>query len=101
MLVCIKKHEDFNETTRQNDIAIIILNKEATLNDVNKIACLPNRLTYPNVDNQVNAFNWNDLFRNSANTDVRLSLLNSSDCNVNYMFNESSQICAGKLKFTI
>ena len=28
MLVCIKKHEGFNETTRQNDIAIIILNKE-------------------------------------------------------------------------
>ena len=91
------KHENFNETTRRNDIALIILNKEAILNDFNKIVCLPNRLVHPSMDNQVYAFNWNDLFKLSTNTDVKLTLLNYTYCNGYDVCNNCSQICAGKL----
>ena len=82
--------------TRQNDIALLILKQNVTLDPFTKIACLPNELAFPNLDKQVYAFNWNDLFKLSTNTDLKLSLLNDSDCSSYDSFCNNSQICAGK-----
>ena len=54
------------DITLINDIALLILNEEVTLDLFTSIACLPNKLAYQNLDNQVFAFNWNDLYKLST-----------------------------------
>ena len=68
-----------------------------TLDAFTSISCLPNRLVYPNNDTEVYAFNWNDLFKLSTNTDLKLNLQNNYDCySIDDMFNDTLKLCAGK-----
>ena len=98
MRVFIKKiiiHDNFNKTTRDNDIAIIILEKQVDLNSYIRIACLPNITSndYLDINQSVYQFNTNGLFRMDENAENELKVVDGSFCDIK----SSSQICAGKI----
>ena len=96
--VFIKKiiiHANYNKATRDNDIAIIILEKQVDLNTNIRIACLPNITADDdlNINESVYQFNTNGLFRSDENVDNEFKIVDGSLCDIkNY-----SQICAGKI----
>ena len=99
MRVFIKKiiiHANYNKTTRDNDIAIIILEKQVDLNSNIRIACLPNITTneYLGINQSVYQFNMNGLFRQGENFDNELKVVDGSLCDIE----SSSQLCAGKFQ---
>ena len=97
MRVFIKKiiiHANFNKTTRDNDIAIIILDKQVDLNSYIRIACLPNITSndYLDINQSVYQFNTNGLFRMDENAENELKVVDGSLCDIKSF----SQLCAGK-----
>jgi hypothetical protein len=54
----IIKHEDYDEKTLRNDIAIFVLKNEVKLSDLVQIACLPDYRVkrYPISDNNVESW---------------------------------------------
>lgn len=66
------KHEKYVNSTFQNDIALLILDKTITLNAYIKVACLPEASTsYPPVDKKVLVSGWG-LISNDGKTPDKL-----------------------------
>ena len=97
-------HENYNENTKLNDIAIIKLSKVLELNQYIQIACLPSADTkfYPQSNIDCWTLGWGKLGTNIQPDelyDVKLTIYNSSMCDmVAYGVPKiwESQICAGE-----
>ena len=89
--VKLVRHENYNEITKQNDIAIIKLAKPIILTREIQVACLPTKSFksyFPN-DRSCWTIGWGKLVENGKDTDelynVKLNMYNSSMCqNVAY-----------------
>ena len=112
------KHESYNETTVLNDIAILKLAEEVTLNEYVQISCLPEVKSFPFVTNKNDLINetttmaiavgWGllneyDDFPPMKMNNVKLIVYNESMCeNVTVVeFSVSTKICAGYLIFVL
>ncbi len=83
----VTRHGYYDSNSNLNDIALVVLNKEASLNQDVQIACLPNPMVsiYPN---QSNIFSWivgwGDLYGNKTYPDLlqnaKITVYNSSQC---------------------
>ncbi|CAF0947221.1 unnamed protein product [Brachionus calyciflorus] len=102
------QHPNFDSESSLNDIAIIKLEKDVTLNEQIQPACLPkpNVLFYPpNTNIPVFAVGWGSLIYGGSPSNelqnVNITLYSGSSCrNVSPSWNKnwSTQICAGKLE---
>lgn len=101
------KHASYDANTYLNDIALLILDSDITLNTYVKLACLPNAsTTYPPVNQNVWASGWGALSSGGSSPDklqnVKLTVYNSAMCSNVSPTNTKSwndQICAGIFDF--
>jgi hypothetical protein len=84
----VVRNSNYDSVANLNDIALILLNEEATLNQYVQIACLPNQAIsfYPNDTNIASwIVGWGDLFGNRTYPDLlqnaKITLFDSSGCN--------------------
>jgi len=97
------KHASYDSTTMLNDIALLILDQNITLNTYVKLACLPNSSSsYPPVNQNAWASGWGTLSSGGSQPDkmqnVKLTIYSSSMCNNVFPSLTKSwdnQVCAG------
>jgi secreted trypsin-like serine protease len=102
-----KKHQNYNPNNLLNDIAILKLSEEVTLNERIQIACLPQQKSqnYPsqtNIDSWVVGFGTTSSGGSLSNDlkNVKITLYPSTQCSQVYpsvMKNWNLQICAGEI----
>jgi hypothetical protein len=103
----LKKHEGYNSTAKQNDIALLYLTTDVTLNSFIQTACLPpySSVYYPGLNMDVFAVGWGLLASTDSTTpnilyNVKLKTHTQSQCPYS-IFNNFGMICAGKYNYLI
>jgi hypothetical protein len=83
----VVRSSNYDTNTNLNDIALIVLNKEATLNQYVQIACLPDPTVkvYPSQNNIFSwIVGWGDLFGNKTYPDLlqnaKITVYDPSQC---------------------
>jgi secreted trypsin-like serine protease len=98
-----KIHENYNDNTNQNDIALLRLTSLVDLNSNIQIACLPTSVsnTFPTAGTSVYAAGWGKLSYSAFSTpndlyNVKLSVYASNLCsNVYSGYSPDKMVCAG------
>lgn len=99
----IIRHENYDTKTFKNDISIFKLANPVVLNKYIKLACLPSTISnnYPLSDIPCYASGWGTLTEGGSTPDVlynvKLSVLNSSECHNYPNYIAESQVCAGNV----
>ncbi len=95
------KHKSYSDRTLQNDIALLYLESDVTLNNYIQIACLPSAssTSYPGANIVVYAAGWGLLNSSESTTpnilnNVKLSTYSSSKCPYSNFY-DAGMICAG------
>jgi trypsin len=99
-----KKHASYSDTTFQNDIALLYLASDVTLNNYIQIACIPSTssTSYPGINLDVYAAGWGLLSSSESTTpnllyNVKLSTYSSAQCPYSGYYDDG-MICAGNKK---
>ena len=109
ILFLLKKHENYNDLTIANDIAILVLSEFVELTNSIQISCLPDSASssYPGGNLSSIAVGWGKTSTNGESPSLlknaAIQIYNgTNDCKVyGSSFNAKSNICAGKINIFI